>query len=148
MAGVLLSDSEYRHELQADIEPFEGLRLGFFFISVGMSANLELAVREPAAGGAGRGAVDGREGGDRLRSRPGPARYRLGLAALQPGAVGGQRIRFRAVRGGGRLRGSAASRSRSGNARDRGLDGHHADPVRPVGAAPRPALRAASGAGL
>ncbi len=48
MAGVLLSNSEYRHELQADIEPFEGLLLGFFFISVGMSANLDLALREPA----------------------------------------------------------------------------------------------------
>ncbi len=47
LAGVLLSDSEYRHELQADIEPFEGLLLGFFFISVGMSANLALAVLEP-----------------------------------------------------------------------------------------------------
>ena len=35
--------TEYRHELQADIEPFEGLLLGFFFISVGMSANLALA---------------------------------------------------------------------------------------------------------
>ncbi|HEY0421842.1 MAG TPA: monovalent cation:proton antiporter-2 (CPA2) family protein, partial [Rhodopila sp.] len=39
MAGVLLSESEYRHELQADINPFEGLLLGFFFISVGMSAD-------------------------------------------------------------------------------------------------------------
>jgi CPA2 family monovalent cation:H+ antiporter-2/glutathione-regulated potassium-efflux system protein KefB len=47
MAGVLVSDSEYRHELQADIEPFEGLLLGFFFISVGMSANLALALRHP-----------------------------------------------------------------------------------------------------
>ncbi len=47
MAGVVLSDSEYRHELQADIEPFEGLLLGFFFISVGMSANLDLAVHHP-----------------------------------------------------------------------------------------------------
>jgi monovalent cation:proton antiporter-2 (CPA2) family protein len=47
MAGVLLSDSEYRHELQANIEPFEGLLLGFFFISVGMSANLHLAVQHP-----------------------------------------------------------------------------------------------------
>jgi CPA2 family monovalent cation:H+ antiporter-2/glutathione-regulated potassium-efflux system protein KefB len=47
MAGVLLSDSEYRHEVQADIEPFEGLLLGFFFISVGMSANLGLAVHSP-----------------------------------------------------------------------------------------------------
>jgi len=47
MAGVLVSDSEYRHELQADIEPFEGLLLGFFFISVGMSANLDLAFAHP-----------------------------------------------------------------------------------------------------
>jgi CPA2 family monovalent cation:H+ antiporter-2/glutathione-regulated potassium-efflux system protein KefB len=47
MAGVLLSDSEYRHELQADIEPFEGLLLGFFFISVGMSANLGMVIGQP-----------------------------------------------------------------------------------------------------
>ena len=48
MAGVLLSDSEYRHELQADIEPFEGLLLGFFFISVGMAADINLAGARPA----------------------------------------------------------------------------------------------------
>ena len=48
MAGVLLSESEYRHELQADIAPFEGLLLGFFFISVGMSADLDLAGTQPA----------------------------------------------------------------------------------------------------
>lgn len=47
LAGVLLSDSSYRHELQADIEPFEGLLLGFFFMSVGMSANLSLVLAEP-----------------------------------------------------------------------------------------------------
>ncbi|MBN8874207.1 MAG: cation:proton antiporter [Rhodospirillales bacterium] len=47
MAGVLLSDSEYRHELQIDIEPFEGLLLGFFFISVGMSADLQLVMADP-----------------------------------------------------------------------------------------------------
>lgn len=48
MAGVLLSESEYRNELQADIAPFEGLLLGFFFISVGMSANIGLAGTHPA----------------------------------------------------------------------------------------------------
>lgn len=47
MAGVLLSDSEYRHELQADIEPFEGLLLGVFFISVGMSTNIDLLAASP-----------------------------------------------------------------------------------------------------
>jgi len=47
MAGVLLSESEYLHELEADIAPFEGLLLGFFFISVGMSADLSLALVHP-----------------------------------------------------------------------------------------------------
>ncbi len=47
MAGVMLSDSDYRHELQADIAPFQGLLLGFFFISVGMSADLGLLLHAP-----------------------------------------------------------------------------------------------------
>jgi len=47
LGGVLLSDSEYRHEVQADVEPFEGLLLGFFFLSVGMSADLRLAGQDP-----------------------------------------------------------------------------------------------------
>ena len=42
LAGVLLADSEFRHELEADIEPFKGLLLGLFFMAVGMSANLTL----------------------------------------------------------------------------------------------------------
>jgi monovalent cation:proton antiporter-2 (CPA2) family protein len=49
LAGVLLADSEYRHELEADIEPFKGLLLGLFFISVGMSADLGLIVAHPLA---------------------------------------------------------------------------------------------------
>ncbi|TKI04983.1 glutathione-regulated potassium-efflux system protein KefB [Martelella alba] len=40
IAGVLLAESEYRHELEIAIEPFKGLLLGLFFISVGMSLNL------------------------------------------------------------------------------------------------------------
>jgi monovalent cation:proton antiporter-2 (CPA2) family protein len=47
LAGVLLADSEFRHELEADIEPFKGLLLGLFFIAVGMSANLTLVWSEP-----------------------------------------------------------------------------------------------------
>ncbi len=47
LAGVLLADSEFRHELEADIEPFKGLLLGLFFISVGMSANLALVREKP-----------------------------------------------------------------------------------------------------
>jgi monovalent cation:proton antiporter-2 (CPA2) family protein len=47
LAGVLLADSEFRHELEANIEPFKGLLLGLFFISVGMSANLGLVREKP-----------------------------------------------------------------------------------------------------
>ena len=49
LAGVLLADSEFRHELEADLEPFKGLLLGLFFIAVGMAANLGLLFSEPAA---------------------------------------------------------------------------------------------------
>jgi monovalent cation:proton antiporter-2 (CPA2) family protein len=47
LAGVLLADSEFRHELEADLEPFKGLLLGLFFVAVGMSANLGLLKSEP-----------------------------------------------------------------------------------------------------
>ena len=47
LAGVLLADSEFRHELEANVEPFKGLLLGLFFIAVGMSANLDLLRANP-----------------------------------------------------------------------------------------------------
>lgn len=47
LAGVLLADSEYRHEIEAQIEPFRGLLLGLFFISVGMSLDVKLAMSQP-----------------------------------------------------------------------------------------------------
>jgi len=49
LAGVLLADSEFRHELEADIEPFKSLLLGLFFMAVGMSANLALVWNSPLA---------------------------------------------------------------------------------------------------
>lgn len=47
LAGLLLADSEYRHELESHLEPFKGLLLGLFFISVGMSVDLKLLLSEP-----------------------------------------------------------------------------------------------------
>jgi len=47
IAGVLLSESEYRHELEADLEPFKGLLMGLFFISVGMAVNWKLFIDDP-----------------------------------------------------------------------------------------------------
>ncbi|MGR5134529.1 glutathione-regulated potassium-efflux system protein KefB [Vibrio alfacsensis] len=49
LAGVLLAESEYRHELEIAIEPFKGLLLGLFFIAVGMAVNLGLLALQPIA---------------------------------------------------------------------------------------------------
>jgi Kef-type K+ transport system membrane component KefB/voltage-gated potassium channel Kch len=49
IAGVVLAESEYRVQLEADIEPFKGLLLGLFFISVGASIDFSLIARQPAA---------------------------------------------------------------------------------------------------
>jgi len=48
MAGVLLADSEYRHALETDLEPFKGLLLGLFFIAVGMSVDFGVFLAQPA----------------------------------------------------------------------------------------------------
>jgi glutathione-regulated potassium-efflux system ancillary protein KefC len=47
LAGVLLAESEYRHALESDIEPFKGLLLGLFFIAVGMSIDFGILLRDP-----------------------------------------------------------------------------------------------------
>ena len=112
LAGVLLADSEYRHALEADIEPFKGLLLGLFFMSVGMSLNLGMIVAEPlkvAAMVAGLvgikfailyavGRINGLE--------PGSSRA-LAIAALP-----GRRVRLRHLRGRRRNRGAGARRGR------------------------------------
>ncbi len=46
LAGVLLSESTFRHQLEADVEPFRGILLGLFFLSVGMSLDLGVVVRD------------------------------------------------------------------------------------------------------
>ena len=47
LAGVVLANSEYKHELESDIEPFKGLLLGLFFIAVGASVNFSLIMQQP-----------------------------------------------------------------------------------------------------
>ncbi|HEX6959821.1 MAG TPA: glutathione-regulated potassium-efflux system protein KefC [Ferrovibrio sp.] len=47
LAGVLLAESEYRHELESDIEPFKGLLLGLFFVAIGMSVDFGLLIDNP-----------------------------------------------------------------------------------------------------
>jgi glutathione-regulated potassium-efflux system protein KefB len=48
LAGLMLSESQFRHELEADIEPFRGLLMGLFFMSVGMSIDMGLVLRNAA----------------------------------------------------------------------------------------------------
>ncbi|MGA9342135.1 MAG: monovalent cation:proton antiporter-2 (CPA2) family protein [Rhodanobacteraceae bacterium] len=52
LAGILLADSEYRHEIESQIEPFKGLLLGLFFISIGMTLDVHLVLRRPELIGA------------------------------------------------------------------------------------------------
>lgn len=47
LAGVVLANSEYRHELESDIEPFKGLLLGLFFMAVGASIDFHLLITQP-----------------------------------------------------------------------------------------------------
>ena len=47
LTGVLLADSEFRHELEASIAPFKGLLLGLFFMTVGMTTQLSLLIEMP-----------------------------------------------------------------------------------------------------
>ena len=47
IAGIMLANSSFRHQLEADIEPFQGLLLGLFFIAVGMTLDLQLLINEP-----------------------------------------------------------------------------------------------------
>jgi len=47
IAGIMLANSHFRHQLESDIEPFKGLTLGLFFIAIGMSLDLNLFMQNP-----------------------------------------------------------------------------------------------------
>jgi len=47
LAGLLIAETEYRHEIEVDIEPFKGLLLGLFFMSVGMGTDFRVVAQEP-----------------------------------------------------------------------------------------------------
>ncbi len=90
IAGALLAESSYRHQLEADIQPFEGLLLGLFFTAIGMTIDLRLLVEQPGrilALVAGLVAIKAIVLYALARWQglePGPAR-RLGLALAQGG---------------------------------------------------------------
>ncbi len=80
IAGVMLADSPYRHELEADVEPFRSILLGLFFLAVGMMLDLGAIAERPLfviGDGAG---PDRDQGGGDLRPRHG---FPDGLAAAR-----------------------------------------------------------------
>ena len=100
LAGLLLAETEFRRQVEVDIEPFKGMLLGLFFISVGMRIDLA-EVAQPAADarrlGVRHGGAEG--GGDRRAGAAVPA----GLAGRdrgQPAAGRRRRIRLPGARAG------------------------------------------------
>ncbi len=67
LAGVLLSESTFRHQLEADVEPFRGILLGLFFLGVGMSLDLARDRHRLAADHRGGDRLHGAEGDRHLR---------------------------------------------------------------------------------
>ncbi len=111
LAGVLLSSSEYRHELQADIQPFEGLLLGFFFLSVGVGARLDLLAADPGTIAVAVAALLGVKGAigyglGRIRGQAHVSALRFGLALPQGSEF--SFVLFAAATAAGALSGSVA----------------------------------------
>ena len=95
LAGVLLAESEYRRELETDIEPFKGLLLGLFFIAVGMSIDFAVVLAQPLLIAARRARLPARSRrgavGDGARDADPAGR----AAGVRHPARAGRRVRLR-----------------------------------------------------
>ena len=58
LAGIMLGETEYRHQIESDVRPFRDVLMGLFFISVGMQLNI-FEIPEHAAGSGCRGYLPG-----------------------------------------------------------------------------------------
>ncbi len=98
LAGVMLSESSFRHQLEADIEPFRGILLGLFFLSVGMSLDLAVFASDWPLIVGGVLVFMARQGGRHLRAWRACAARAPCRRAAPHGADGpGRRVRLRAV---------------------------------------------------
>ena len=100
LAGVLLSESTFRHQLEADVEPFRGILLGLFFLGVGMSLDLARGRRELAADRGRRRRAHGGQGVGDLRRRAAVQVESSGSARARGAVRAGRRVRLRALRRG------------------------------------------------
>ena len=129
IAGLVLAESPYRHEIEANIAPFEGLLLGFFFVAVGMSLDLTLLARYPLAIALAVLGLVARQGRRDLAARADHAPEHRRVAPPRPSLVAGRRIRLRADRGGRRRAGDPPHHRQPDRYRGDALHGHH--PVSP-----------------
>ena len=129
VAGVMLADSPYRHELEADVEPFRSILLGLFFLAVGMMLDLHAIAERPFFVAGMALALIATKTADHLRRSAwrsgwaGAARSRSGLLLSQGGEFGF--VLFAQAQNG------VADRARGGQPvrRDRdAVDGDHAVP--------------------
>ena len=94
VAGVVLANSEFRHQLEADLSPFKGLLMGLFFMTVGVGINFSMLLRAARHGVFADLGLDGAEGADPVGHRlclPAEAARPLAVLA-EPGA--GRRVRL------------------------------------------------------
>ena len=103
VAGMLISETEYKYQVEEDIKPFRDVLLGLFFITIGMLLNIRLVLGKLV----GSAAVAGRAAAAEIFPDRGPGQvvWRLGRSGIaqRPGAGAGRRIRFRPVKPGRRL---------------------------------------------
>ena len=92
LAGVLLAESEYRRELETDIEPFKGLLLGLFFIAVGMGIDFAVLRASPGAGGGAGAGFSGLQGHRHLHAGPHDRPADAGAAGVHAAAGAGGRV--------------------------------------------------------
>ncbi len=100
LAGVLLAESEYRRELETDLEPFKGLLLGLFFIAVGMSIDFAVVHAAAAAGGRHRAGFPAAEGAGAVGDGAGDAAAAGRMAGVHGAAGARRRVRLRRLPGG------------------------------------------------
>ncbi len=98
VAGLMVADSEYRHQIAADIAPFRGVLLGLFFMTVGMAIDLEVALAQLDRVVAIALGLLLLKALAALRPRPGARPPAAPRARARLPARPGQRVRLRAVR--------------------------------------------------
>ncbi len=127
LAGVLLSESSFRHQLEADVDPFRGLLLGLFFLAVGMSIDLSLIARDwPLVLAAVAVFVALKVGGIYAAGAAVPKQPR-GFSPPRAAPRAGRRVRLRVVHDGAGPRPARRRHQRVADCRGDRLDG--ADPA-------------------